>query len=224
MNYDEIVKLAEDAGLNENRARIAAAIALAESGGDPNLVTDDSDDLSYGLWQINMKGPLGPQRRHDFGLPSNTTLLDPRRNAFVMAALSKDGGNFNAWTTYTSGKYKKFLKDKSITDRAGDLINGLQDAGSNVVTNAEAAATAATNIAQALQKTAAWISDSKNWVRILYVAGGSFIVIIGLYEVARSAGGPGKSAHHLARTSIRKATNAGKRIATGRLGSPASGN
>jgi hypothetical protein len=186
MNYDELVELSKDVGLNDNRARIAAAIALAESGGNPSTVVHDSDDDSYGLWQINMKGPLGPQRRHDFGLPNNDALLDARRNAMVMAHISSKGGNFSAWTTYTSGKYKDFLKDKSLADKAADLITGAKDAAGNVYDNTVAIGEAAGTIASATTKTAAWLSDSKNWIRIGYVAGGGLIVLVAVGALLRS--------------------------------------
>lgn len=178
MDYDSIVKLAQDVGLNSDRARVAAAIAIAESGGDPGQVTNDSDDLSYGLWQINMIGSLGPARRKSYGLPNNEALLDPRRNAMVMADISKQGGNFSAWTTYTSGKYKKYVKDKSVFDRLKDTVSGAQDGLQNAVDTAQQTAQAAGTIASATAKTAAWISDSDNWVRIAYVIGGGLVVLV----------------------------------------------
>lgn len=187
MNYDELVTLAESVGLNENRARIAAAIAMAESGGIPSKVTQDSDDDSWGLWQINFKGDL-IDRLRQFGLENKQAVLDPRRNAMVMAHISSNGGNFNAWTTYTSGKYEKFLKDKSLIDKAADAINGVKEGAQNAVDNTIAIGTAASNFAESVQKAGAWISNSANWVRVAYVVGGGALVLVSTYALLRSSG------------------------------------
>jgi hypothetical protein len=44
-------------------AVVAVAIALAESGGNPAAHNPVPPDDSWGLWQINMRGHLGPVRR-----------------------------------------------------------------------------------------------------------------------------------------------------------------
>jgi hypothetical protein len=186
MNYKEIVSLAKDMGLNDSRARVAAAIAMAESGGNPNAVVHDSDDDSYGLWQINMKDPMGSDRRRKYGLPNNEALLDPRRNGMVMADLSQHGGNFSAWTTYTSGKYKEHMDGKSLADKAADIVNGAKDAAGNAYNNAMDVGRAAGTIANATEKTAKWVSDSKTWVRIAYVGGGTLVIIVASVALLRS--------------------------------------
>jgi len=106
-----IAGLAQGAGLSGDAVAIAVAIALAESGGDPAQVTNTpaTGDLSYGLWQINMIGSMGPDRRRAFGLTDNNQLLDPATNAKVMSTLSSGGTYWNPWTTYTRGTYKLFL-------------------------------------------------------------------------------------------------------------------
>ena len=106
-----IAGLAQGAGLSGDAVAIAVAIALAESGGDPAQVTNTpaTGDLSYGLWQINMIGSMGPDRRRAFGLTDNNQLLDPATNDKVMSTLSSGGTYWNPWTTYTRGTYKLFL-------------------------------------------------------------------------------------------------------------------
>lgn len=91
-------------------APLAAAIALAESGGNPAAHNGNSGtgDDSWGLWQINMIGSLGPARRSQFGLSSNAQLADPGTNARAAVAISQGGKNFTPWTTYTSGAYRRF--------------------------------------------------------------------------------------------------------------------
>src|SRR5262249_51150229 len=89
--------------------RIPVAIALAEAGGNPWAHNPVPPDDAYGLWQENMIGKLGPQRRAQFGLTSNADLYDPATNARVMYALSNGCTRWIPWTTYTSGAYKRFL-------------------------------------------------------------------------------------------------------------------
>lgn len=187
MDYAQIVKLAKDMGLNDSRARVAAAIAMAESGGDPGQVTNDSDDLSYGLWQINMIGTLGPDRRKKYGLPNNNALLDPRRNAMVMADISQQGGNFSAWTTYTDQKYKKFLKGQSVLDTLSpsNVADGISGTVGNVTDNVGDIAHSAGVLIDGVSKFSAWISDGKNWVRIGYVAGGATIAIVAISQLLK---------------------------------------
>jgi soluble lytic murein transglycosylase-like protein len=68
---------------------IAAQIATAESGGNPNAISPTDD---YGLWQINASH--GAQ-----------ATLNPTLNAEAAVSISDDGTNWDPWTTYTSGIY-----------------------------------------------------------------------------------------------------------------------
>lgn len=76
-------------GGNPGEAFIAAEIATAESGGNPNAISPTND---YGLWQIN-------------GSWGYMASLDPVVNARSAITISDDGANWSAWTTYTNGAY-----------------------------------------------------------------------------------------------------------------------
>jgi hypothetical protein len=177
--------LAKNAGLSDSRAKLAAAIMMAESGGNASQVTNDSDDLSYGLWQINMKGDMGPTRRALYGLKSNDDLLDPATNARVMSAISHQGANFSAWGAYTNQSYKKFtgatvsLVDLPIPGPGGAIVNGLlgflPGAVPGVSTSIGVLDTV-TKVGGAVTNTARWVSNPKNWVRVAYVIGGGILV------------------------------------------------
>ena len=93
-------------------APVAAAIGLAESGGNPESHNNNpaTGDDSWGIWQINMIGGLGPTRRQRFGIQSNSQLTDPMTNARAAVELSNGGTNFTPWTTFTHGTYLKFLQ------------------------------------------------------------------------------------------------------------------
>ncbi len=107
----QIAEYAHDAGFRGQDLTVAVAVAMAESAGDPRAHNPVPPDNSYGLWQINMIGSLGPARRDEFDLDSNRELFDPAENAKAAWAISGHGDSFRPWTTYTSGAYKQYLDD-----------------------------------------------------------------------------------------------------------------
>jgi lysozyme-like protein/excreted virulence factor EspC (type VII ESX diderm) len=109
LSAEQIAKAAHDAGFRGHDLTTAVAVALAESNGDPHAHNGVPPDNSYGLWQINMIGALGPDRRHQFHLDSNRELFDPETNAKAAYAISGHGNSFQPWTTFTSGAYKSHL-------------------------------------------------------------------------------------------------------------------
>jgi len=78
----------------------AAAIALAESGGRPKAVGDKG--TSIGLWQINVY--TCPKRFADVGSLKNAGF-----NAEAMSVMSNGGTNWEPWSTFRSGAYRKHL-------------------------------------------------------------------------------------------------------------------
>jgi len=111
LSPEQIAQAAHEAGFRGHDLTTAVAVAMAESGGNPHAHNPVPPDNSYGLWQINMIGGLGPDRRHQFHLDSNSELYDPETNAKAAFAISGKGDSFQPWTTYTSGAYKKYLDD-----------------------------------------------------------------------------------------------------------------
>lgn len=88
----------------------AVAIAWAESKGNIKAHNSTPPDDSYGLWQINMYGSLGPDRRRRFNLSRNDDLFSATTNARVAHALWLTGG-WRPWSTYTNGAYKAYLAE-----------------------------------------------------------------------------------------------------------------
>jgi hypothetical protein len=111
LSPEQIAQAAHHAGFRGHDLTTAVAIALAESSGNPKAHNGVPPDNSYGLWQINMIGALGPDRRHQFHLDSNKELFDPETNAKAAYAISGKGDSFRPWTTYTSGAYKSHLDE-----------------------------------------------------------------------------------------------------------------
>jgi hypothetical protein len=99
LNDTQLRDLLVAVGFEGKALRIAWAIAKKESNGRPfafngNAKTGDS---SYGVYQINMIGDLGPDRRIKFDLDSNSDLFNPVVNAQIAYHMSGGGENFSAW-------------------------------------------------------------------------------------------------------------------------------
>jgi hypothetical protein len=146
----DLQQLALGAGFTGDDIPIAAAVALAESGGNPKSHNSTPPDDSYGLWQINMLGAMGPARRKQFGITSNEQLFDPSTNAKAAHTVWK-GSGWKAWTTYTSGKYKDHMSadtgglsvsatDNTPTGIAGAITNGINNIGQTFINGTASAA------------------------------------------------------------------------------------
>lgn len=129
LTASQVYSLAQEAGLGRMAAATATAIAGAESG----FVTDAVGDVgiqtaewgpSIGLWQIrSLKAQSGTG-----GVRDATRLADPKFNAASMVAISGSGKNWNPWSTYKNGAYKKYVSDHLVTTST-DNIPGLASKG-----------------------------------------------------------------------------------------------
>jgi lysozyme-like protein len=116
-------------------ASLMAAIAEAESGGDPTITNpydNNGQQTSWGLWQISNGTHSAPA----------SDWADPAGNA-QLAIQKLDSQGLSAWGTYTSGAYKAFVSGKTTADLTA--ITGPSSADAAALT---AAATA--------QATCAW--------------------------------------------------------------------
>jgi hypothetical protein len=95
----QLVDVLKQAGFSGEGLKTAWAIAMRESGGNSGAFNGNAGtgDKSYGLFQINMLGSLGPARLKELGLKSNDDLLDPLANAKAAFKMSKGGTDFGAW-------------------------------------------------------------------------------------------------------------------------------
>ncbi|WP_010693237.1 transglycosylase SLT domain-containing protein [Saccharopolyspora spinosa] len=124
LTAEQIAQHAYDAGFRGKALTTSVAVALAESSGNPRSHNPTPPDDSYGLWQVNMLGDMGPERRKQFGLDSNKDLFNPDENAKAAYAISNQGKSFDPWSTYTNGAYKKHLDEaeaaaKAVTGNGG---------------------------------------------------------------------------------------------------------
>jgi len=90
------------AGGNPAKADLAAAIAQAESGGQPKVTSPNPDGgTNVGLWQLDTKGKGTGH--------TVAQLQNPATNAKVTVAASSNGADWSAWQTYAQGTYKQYL-------------------------------------------------------------------------------------------------------------------
>jgi len=82
-------QLWDAAGGNPGEAEMAAAIAMAESGGNQFAHSPTND---FGYWQIN-------------GVWGSMATYNPLGNAKAAIHISGNGRNWSPWTTYTSGAF-----------------------------------------------------------------------------------------------------------------------
>ena len=94
----QLADLLESVGFTGNNLKIAWAVAMRESNGRPMAHNKNhkTGDDSYGIFQINMLGPMGQDRRVRMLMVTNNDLYDPVRNAEVAYYMS-GGDDFSAW-------------------------------------------------------------------------------------------------------------------------------
>jgi hypothetical protein len=119
----EIAAYVRKAGYPEHLIPTKVAIAMAESSGNPFAHNPNANtgDNSYGLFQINMLGGMGPERRKQFGISSNDQLFNPELNAKAAKQIF-DSQGLNAWSVYKSGKYKDFMVEAEKAAKASGQL------------------------------------------------------------------------------------------------------
>lgn len=106
----ELRDLLYGVGFRGKALEVAWGIVMRESRGGPTAHNGNANtgDNSYGLFQINMIGGLGADRREKFGLKTNEELFDPVTNARIAFHMSGGGEDFGAWgvgpNAYNGGK------------------------------------------------------------------------------------------------------------------------
>lgn len=105
----EIARMWVDAGGDPKLIPTMVGIAFAESTGDYKAHNPDkkTQDDSYGLYQINLLGPLRG-RIQEFKLKSAEDLFDPMVNTKAALRILKQQG-LTAWTTWDKGKHKPWM-------------------------------------------------------------------------------------------------------------------
>lgn len=109
---DSLINILNSAGFEGEHLQQAWAVVMKESSGNFYAFNNNprTGDLSYGLFQINMIGKLGPDRLERYGLSSNEDLFNPHTNARVAYLMSRGGSNWGPWKV-----------DRNTYDRGGKV-------------------------------------------------------------------------------------------------------
>ena len=107
----ELKELLSAVGFEGKALKQAWAIAKSESNSRPMAYNGNrkTGDSSYGIFQINMLGQLGIDRKEKFDLKSNILLFDPVINAEITYYMTKGGLDWSTWSSLGGDRYKEFL-------------------------------------------------------------------------------------------------------------------
>ena len=107
----QLVELLKAVGFKGKALKTAWAVAKAESNGRPFAFNGNTrtGDSSYGIFQINMLGTLGPDRRDKFELDLNAELFSPVTNAQIVHHMTKGGIDWSSWSSFNKGAHYKWL-------------------------------------------------------------------------------------------------------------------
>lgn len=140
----QVYSVARAAGATHAEAIMLTAIAKGESGWSNTAHNPKPPDNSYGLWQINMLGSMGDQRRQQFGIANNEALFNPLTNAKAAIAILRSQG-WRAWSVYSSGAYRQYMGEAQAAggeaadtwqETAQQAGAGVQEMGATGTTNA----------------------------------------------------------------------------------------
>lgn len=174
LTYAQLEQLWISNGGNRAAAPIAAAVAMAESGGRSDVTSSNPDGgTNVGPWQLDTRG-VGAGY-------SVAALQNPDTNAKLAIKGSGDGHDWGAWATWVSGAYKQFLGGHGIPpgtpSRSLQLPNPL--GGLSQITGFFTSAGHAID----------WLLQPSHWVRIICGALGLGSVGAGLWILSHTGGG-----------------------------------
>jgi hypothetical protein len=195
LSYSQLEQLWTANGGPASAAPMAAAIAMAESGGCPTSVagagcggnpsqSTDTNGGSYGLWQINGShdGVDGAAPAKGGPLPGSSwinSMFNPAANAKEAISISQNGTNWSAWSTYKNGAYKQYLNGGS---------------GSNAVLTSAAASTPGSSLSTCVLQAPGFLFFSGpcflteggvKWLKgAFFLTAGSMLGIFGVLVLA----------------------------------------
>lgn len=120
----KLAQLLLQEGFTEQQVPTMLEIAKRESSMNPLALNPNADtgDLSFGLFQINMLGGMGPERRKALGLKSNEELYDPATNVRA-AKYVYDMQGPKAWSVYDPSDPAFTNLNLEETVNSGDTYN-----------------------------------------------------------------------------------------------------
>lgn len=181
--YAQLKQLWIQNGGNSAAADIAAAVALAESGGNASASnTNTNGSIDRGLWQIN-------------SVHGNLSTFDVTGNVKAAISISNNGTNWSPWVTFVSGAYKKFLSPTTAAS-SGTLPAGTTSSsgiGIPGVTGGISVSGLVTSAVNALLGMFGLGSLKDMAERVGLIILGFALVILGIHLLASGSGGSNKS-------------------------------
>lgn len=109
----ELKELLWAVGFEGKALKTAWAVAKSESNARPMAYNGNrkTGDSSYGIFQINMLGKLGIDRKEKFELRSNILLFDPVINAEITYYMTQGGNDWSSWSSIKNGAVSKWLTE-----------------------------------------------------------------------------------------------------------------
>lgn len=172
--FDQLKDIWIRNGGNPTIANVAAAVALAESGGNPLATGHNTDgSVDRGLWQIN-------------SIHGAKSTYDIDANARSAVSISSNGTNWNPWTVFKSGAYRKYLNGNP--DLSNQMPSGAPPTGGINLNPFDAIVGPVKTIAEGFTnfiKAGQWVSDPHNVIRIVQVLSGVGLILIGIVILSR---------------------------------------
>lgn len=200
--YAQLEELWIQNGGNRAAAPIAAAVAMAESGGDSqasNSNTNGSTDR--GLWQIN-------------SVHGAQSTFDVTGNVKAAIAISNNGSNWQPWVTFMTGAYKKFLSPTTAPATGALQTGGISTTGITIpgVGGGISVSGLVTSAVNALLGMLGLGSLKDMAERAGLIILGFALVILGIHILASGSGGSSKAApvtvnEETTQTSTKSSTN-----------------
>lgn len=185
-NVWQLAELAYAAGFG-TQSVVAAAVAMAESSGNPIIIVQDSNGThDVGLWQINSV--------HGY---SDSDMQIPSKNV-VAAKAVYDSQGWEGWTTYKTGAYKKYLLN---TQQIAKLIEkgtlneeqgvGLANAAANTEpSSVQSAISTITHPFGGVISTVGGligeVTSGSFWIMVLKILAGVVLIGVGLYMLVKN--------------------------------------
>lgn len=166
LSMAQMITYARAAGFTGNDAIIAGAVGMAESSGNTHAINYIP---CVGIWQINIKAH--PQYTID-------QLYDPAQNAKAAHAVWQSQG-WAAWSTYTSGTYKRYMPAaQKAAGTAADIgtIGGPLNPW-NLGTKVGTSYNSINDVLTAVQQPGFW-------KRLLLIIVGVILILIGLIKMS----------------------------------------
>lgn len=173
----QLAWLADKAGWGTSDRTVAVAVALAESGGNPNAHNTSHGADARGLWQINVSSNAHPEY-------ASQNLYDGMTNAQAAHDIWSKSG-WGPWSAHNNGSYLLYMPI-AAAGVATEVPISAYDAVSGAVTGA---AQTVLSPVQSLTNEATtaikFVEDPNTWIRFAKWAVGASLIVVALAIAAK---------------------------------------